>query len=160
LIFVQVLVAAITGALSGLVGRSFLGIISGAIFTPILTLITILVSSLFFYYTFQIFAGVTLPFRRIATVVFFATLPFFIFKILSDLVPPIVLIGLAFTSVILIVGFVENFRLPKKLVVRIILGVYVMIFLVWAWGRWDSLRLERNWRPDTTLEAPEVHLGE
>lgn len=155
----QLTATAATGAVTGLVNRSVIGVVTGLILTPILTLVTIAVSSLFFYYLFQILAGQTLPFRRLATVVFFANLPFFIFQILSGLVPPISLIGFAFTAVILIVGFVENFQLPRKLVVRLIAGIYLAIFLVWVWGRWDSLRIERTWQPET-VTAPEVHLGQ
>jgi hypothetical protein len=159
LICVQVVITALTGVLTGVVGKSFLGVLSGFFLTPILTMITIAVSSLFFYYLFQVFAGQTLPFRRLATVVFFANLPFFIFQVLSGLVAAVSLIGFAFTAVILIVGFVENFQLPRRLVVRVIVGLYVAIFLVWIWGRWDSLQIGRDWRSER-MEAPEVHLGE
>ena len=159
LVIMQVLVTATTAAITGLVGRSFLGILSGLFITPILTALTIGISSLFFYYLFQVLAGQTLPFRRLVTVVFFANLPFFIFQILSSLIPPISLIGFAFSSIILIQGLIENFGLPRKLVIRVISVIYLAVFLVWIWGRWDSLQIESGWRSER-LEAPEVKLGE
>ncbi len=159
LIVAQLGVTALTGALTGLVGRNVLGVFTGLILTPILTMVTIAVSTLFFYYLFQVFAGKTLPFRRLATLVFFANLPFFVFQVLSGIVPPISLIGFAFTAVLLIVGLTENFLLPRQLVMRIIAGLYVAIFLVWIWGRWDSLQIERSWK-SPSIDAPEVQLGQ
>ena len=161
LITVQILVTSITGAIAGIIARNPLDILLGLIFRPIITLVTLLISSLFFYYFFQIFARQTLDFRKLTTVIFFASLPFFIFHILSGLIPPINLIGFAFTAVILVVGLVENFGLPKKLVLRSIAGVYIVIFLMWVWGRWDSLQIETGWRGGSIeAEAPEVHLGQ
>lgn len=161
LITVQVLVTSLTGAVAGLVARSVIDMFVGIVFRPIITLVTLLISSLFFYYFFQIFAQRTLDFRKLTLVIFFSSLPFFIFHILSGLIPPINLIGFAFTAVILVVGLVENFQLPKKLVLRAIAGIYVVIFLMWIWGRWDSLQIETGWRGGTIEnEAPEVHLGQ
>ncbi|MBX2993504.1 MAG: YIP1 family protein [Bdellovibrionaceae bacterium] len=161
LITVQVLVTSLTGAVAGLVARSVIDIFVGIVFRPIITLVTLLISALFFYYFFQIFAQRTLDFRKLTIVIFFSSLPFFIFHILSGLIPPINLIGFAFTAVILVVGLVENFQLPKKLVLRAIAGIYIVIFLMWIWGRWDSLQIETGWRGGSIEnEAPEVHLGQ
>lgn len=159
LLLTEVALTGVTGAVTALVGRSFLGIFYGLLIVPVLTSITIGITSLFFYYLFQIFAGQTLPFRRLVTVVFFANIPFFLLQILSGLIPPISLIGFAFSALILIVGFVGNFQLPRRLVVRIIAAVYAAIFLIWIWGRLDSIKIERNWRSES-IEAPEVRLGE
>lgn len=159
LLLVQVIVTAATGAATGLVDRSILGIFSGIVLTPLLTLVTIAVSSLFFYYLFQLFFERTVSFRKLATVVFLSTLPFFIFHILSGFISVINLVGLAFTAVILVVGLVENFQVPRRFVVRVIVAVYFVIFAMWLWGRWESSQIEAAWRTDR-FEAPEVKLGE
>lgn len=158
LLVMQGLTTAASGAVTGLVSKSLLGIFGGVFLTPILTLITLTISSLFFYYIFQILAGKTLDFRRLMILVFFANLPFFLFQMISSLIPPVSLIGLAFTSLLLIVGLVENFKLPRPLVSRVIAALYVVIFMVWIWGRWDSLQVESKFNSQK-LDAPEVHLG-
>jgi len=163
LVFVQVCLTAATGALTGLVSRSFLGVLSGIFLTPILTMVTIAGSALFFYYVFQIFARQTLPFRRLVTVVFFANLPFFLLQVLSSLVPPISLIGFAFSGVILAVGLIDNFQLPRQLVIRVTSLVFVTIFCIWIWGRFESRRMDQPWRQEKSNaegSAPEVKLGE
>lgn len=160
LLLVHVLITATTGALSGLVSKSFLSLISGIILSPILTLITLSISALFFYYFFQIFARVTLPFRKLMTLILLANLPFFIFQIVAVLVPPMILVGLAFTAVLLVIGLIANFSLDKKLVVQTMMGIYALLFVVWIWGRWDGLQLETGWKNSSGLNAPEVRLGE
>ncbi|GIL17776.1 MAG: hypothetical protein BroJett040_15270 [Oligoflexia bacterium] len=157
LILAQVLVTAISGALGGLINRSVLSILSGLIMMPILTLITTSISTLFFFYTFQIIIQKQVPYRKLFTVVFFANIPFFIFQIISGYFPPISLVGLAFTGLLLIVGFVENFQVPRKLVIRLIAALYVVFFLIWLWGRLDTMKLDKQWRAEES--APEVRLG-
>lgn len=160
LLLAHVLITATTGTLSGLVSKSFLSLLSGLILGPILTLITLSISALFFYYFFQIFARVTLPFRKLMTLLLLANLPFFIFQIVAVLVPPMILVGLAFTAVLLVIGFTANFSLDKKLVVQTMMGIYALLFVVWIWGRWDGLQLETGWKNTSGPSAPEVHLGE
>ena len=111
LIIAQVIVTMISGALAGLIHHSLFAVFLNLIFMPTVTLITVFISSLFFFYTFQIFSERIIEFRLIFTAVFFANVPFFIFQIIMVFFPPILLVGLAFTALLLIVAFVDNFQL-------------------------------------------------
>lgn len=155
----QVVVTAATGLLSGLVSLSPLSVIAQMITTPILTLILISVSCFFFYYAFQIFAEKTVPFRQLFQTVLFANIPFFIFQVASLFLPLLTMLGMAFTALLLIVAFVERFQIPKRMVMRLILGLYVIFFLIWLWGRFDGSRIDKTWRREH-IEAPEVKLGQ
>lgn len=160
LFIVLIIIASSTGVLAGFLEKKIiLSIIAGLILTPILTAIQITVASVFFYYLFQIFANKTVPFRQLFTVVLFAFIPQLILNIAVGYVPPIALVGMLFSALLLCVGFVENFQLPKKMVLRMVAILYVIFFLIWIWGRISSSKLEKTWHEENN-NAPEVHLGE
>lgn len=158
LIIHQLVFTAAAGALAGLVQSSFMSVLHGLILIPFITSILIAVGSLFFYFFFQVFAGQTLPIRKIMTLIFFANIPFFIFQIAAYWLPAITLVGLAFTGMILITGFVEKFGLERKLVFRTIILVFAMFALVWLWSRLDAMDFDRAMTH--SLKAPPVQLGE
>ncbi len=113
-------------------------ILSGMILFPFMALVMNGLTSFFIYYFFQVFKGVTHSFRKIFTLVFFANIPFYLFEIGSGLLPPITLIGFAFTAFILIVGLISNFSLEKKIAIRLIGGIYAVILLLWIYNQIDS----------------------
>lgn len=147
-----------TGALAGLVQSSFMSTLHGLLLVPIITGILISVSGLFFYFFFQVFAGRTLSLRKILTVIFFANLPFFVFQTISYWFPPVSLIGLAFTGLILITGFVDVFDLPRKLVAKTLILLYLLFMLIWLMSRLDTIDFERSM--NDSLKAPRVELGD
>lgn len=160
LILVQAAFTAVCGALAGLLEEKIIfSVIAGLISMPFITLVTVAVSSLFFYYCFQIFADKTVSFRKLFTIVFFANIPHFIFQIASGYLPPVILVGLAFTALLLVVAFTEHFVVEKKLVIRIIAALYAIFFVIWIIGRINSSRIENEWGSDIKIEAPEVELG-
>lgn len=155
----QIIITASTGVLAALVDRkSTFSVIASMIVSPILTLLMLGISSLFFYYCFQIFASHTVSFRKLFTIVLFANVPQFIFQILNGFVPPITLIGMAFTALLLLVGFVENLRVDRKLVIRLLAALYAIFFAVWLANLVSNSHLEKNWHSEKD-EAPEVELG-
>ena len=160
LIGLHATLAAICGALTGLVEKKIsFSIIAGLILTPILTMITLGVATLFFYYCFQIFVQKTVSVRKLATVIVLANIPQMILQVVSGYVPPITLVGMAFTALLLLVGFVENFQIDRKMAMRLIGGLYAIFIALWLWNQASSARFEKSWNSDR-MEAPEVHLGE
>lgn len=159
LLTIQAVLTMLTGALSGIVSLSVFSVVQQIIMTPILTLITISVSSLFFYYTFQIFAEKTVAFRSIFSVVLFANIPFFIFQIVSAYFSLISMVGFAFTALLLIVAFVDSFKISKSLVLKLIGALYVLFLGVWIMSRIDGSRIDKTWKSEK-IQAPEVKLGE
>ncbi len=155
----QVVFTMCTGALGGLISLHVFSIITQMILVPILTLITLSVSCLFFYYAFQIFADRTIDFRPLFATVFFANIPFFIFQIIAMYLSPISIIGLAFTAMLLIVAFVDRFLIPKKIVVRLIGALYVVFIAIWIGQKIEGSKMDRAWKTER-IQAPEVKLGE
>lgn len=156
----HVILTSVLGAIAGILAqKSTFSIVIGLFFQPFLTLITLGIMTLFFYYCFQIFAERTIPARQLFTVIFFASIPQMFLRVLEAYVPPITLVGMAFTALLLLVGFVENFQIPRKLVIRLMAILYALLFTIWVWNQITSSRMEKNWSHDR-IEAPEVQLGE
>jgi hypothetical protein len=145
LVITQVIVAVISGALNGIVSMSVISFVLGIIITPIVTLVMAFVTSLLLYYVFLVWLDRQLPFRKLITLVLFANIPFFIFQTVSGLVPPITLVGFGFASLLLIVGLVDNFSLPRKQVIRVVGVIYAVFLIIWIWGRIQSIETERHW---------------
>lgn len=153
-------VTAATGCLGGIFYKSPFSILTQSIIMPIFTFILIMVSCFFFYYSFQIFAQKSVPFRQLFQTVLFANIPFFIFQIGSTYLPILTMMGLAFTALLLIVAFVEKFGIQKKTVMRLILGLYIIFFIIWLMQHLDGSRLDKDWQKSKASDAPEVKLGE
>jgi hypothetical protein len=159
LLLFQITLTMATGALGGLLSLHIFSIITQMILMPVLTLITLMVCCLFFYYSFQIFADRTISFRSLFGTVLFANIPFFIFQIVSVHFSPVALVGLGFTALLLIVAFVDRYLITKKIVIRLIGALYVLFFAIWVAGRIDGSRIDKSWKTERSM-APEVKLGE
>jgi hypothetical protein len=133
----------ITGLLSGLVPPSFFRALGGLLVSPIVSLIMSVLGSLFVYYYFQVFEKRTVSFRKIFTLIFFANIPFFLFQIGSEYLPPISLVGFAFTAMLLAVGLNENFSMEKRRAIRLAIILFAVVFLIWLWNRIDVAHMDK-----------------
>ena len=132
-----------SGILTGLVPPNFFRIMGGIIISPIVGVIATTLGALFIYYYFQVYEKRTCSFRKIFTLLIFSNLPFFIFQVGSELIPPITLVGFAFTAMLLAVGLTENFQMDKKRSLRLVSTLLAVVFILWLWNRIDISRLDR-----------------
>ena len=88
--------------------------------------------SLFFYYFFLILYDRQLSFIKIFTLILFAHIPFAIFHLGAYYFPPAELIGLGISAMLMVVGLVENFEVPKKLARNLMIACYSVFFLYWV----------------------------
>jgi hypothetical protein len=154
-----VVLSAISGFIKNMiVGNTLVAILS--IFSnPILSLLMILTSCVFFYYSLQIFLKKTVDFRKLFVMLFFANLPLMFFQILSEVLSPVTLVGLSFSCFITIVGITENFSVDKKWALKLVGSAYALLFFVWVAGQIKSLGLEENFEP-RAHRAPRVELNQ
>jgi hypothetical protein len=134
LIFVNGALGAACGSLNGLFSGNFLWLFLGLIVFPITFIVADIIISGFFYYFFLFVTNKDLPFKSIFTLLTLANIPFLALYIISPLASPLTLIGVAISGILLIVGFVDNFQLPKKIVVRLVAVMFGIHFLMWIWG--------------------------
>lgn len=132
-----------SGVLAGFIPPNFYLIVAGFVISPFVGLVTTFVGTLFMYYYFQVFEKRTVSLRRLFTLILFANIPFFIFQTASEVVPPITLVGFAFTSLLLAVGLTENFQMEKRRAIRLVAAVFTIVFLIWLVNRIDIARMDR-----------------
>lgn len=135
LFLLQIVLAVLSGTLSGLIKLAFYSVAFGIIIMPVVSTIAALLLALFLYYYFQFFEKRTEDFRRIFTLVILSSLPFYIFQILSEYFAPVTLIGFAFTALLAVVGLTENFNLPKKRAYQIVGFLFVLVVVAWILNR-------------------------
>ena len=71
-------------------------------------------------------------YQKVFHIVVFANLPFMALYILAGLIPPIKILGFLITSLLLIVGLVENFQAPKRPVIKVVGGLFAIYLVFWV----------------------------
>lgn len=128
---VHLMLSVASGVLAGLLKFNFYRVAAGLFLMPVVSTVTVFLLSLFLYYYFQFFEKRTEPFKKILILVVLASIPFYLFQIISEYFSPISLIGFAFTSLLGVVGLCDNFRVEKKRAYRITGGLFILVFLTW-----------------------------
>lgn len=154
LFWVQILCAVASGFIAGLTKPGFFSILAGIVVTPFVATMMVAVLTAFLYYYFQVFEKRTVPAKKVFTLAVFSSLPFFILQIGSSLLPPITLIGFAFSTMLIAVGLTENFQMEKRRAVRLSIALFAVVFLVWATNKLSMARLDRaaTQQPTTVSE--------
>ena len=141
---------ACSGSLNGIVSGSFSGVILGFIFFPLsITLVHFIVSG-FFYYFFLFVLGREVQYKQIFLLLTLANIPYLAINVLAPLASPLYLLGIFISGILLIVGFVDYFLLPKKPVMRLIIGLLAFYFVMWIWGAIENSQIEKIKRQPTT----------
>ncbi|WP_374079611.1 Yip1 family protein [Bdellovibrio bacteriovorus] len=143
LIITLVVISMGSGVLTGLVPPNFFRLMGGFVISPIVGVVTTFIGALFIYYYFQVYEKRTCSLRKIFTLILFANIPFFLFQVGSELIPPITLVGFAFTALLMAVGLTENFQMEKRRSIRLVTILFAIVFILWLWNRIDISRLER-----------------
>lgn len=138
---IQVLISMASGVLVGLLPPDFYKILGGLIISPVIGVVMGFIGALFIYYYFQVFEHRTCSLRKIFTLIMLANIPFFVFQVGSEHIPPITLVGFAFTALLMAVGLTENFQMDKKRAIRLVTGLFAVVFILWLWNRIDIARM-------------------
>ena len=133
-IVLEVLLAAASGVLNGIVSRNVLNVFLGLILGPFFGVLLSLIISAALYYCCLFILKTELEFKKIFVVVVLAKIPAQILGVLTPLAPPITLLRIFISAFLLIVGLVDNFLLDKKKVSQIVGGIAVMLAVVWLYG--------------------------
>jgi hypothetical protein len=150
----QLGLAMISGALVGLISGSFLDFLAGLLIFPIASVGIALIFSLFFYYYFSFFQATFLDFRRLHSITSLAMTPYFVIHLISGFLPPADLIGFAITSVLIVVGLVEQFGLDRRTVARLAIGLGLIFILAWSFAQYRQTKLEKTHQSRERDEMP------
>lgn len=143
-VLISVLISVAAGTLNGFIPPNIYNIAFGLIFMPLISFLLTHILSGFFYYYFQVFEKRTVDYLNLLRMVVLANVPFLILHSLTSLLPPLTLIGLAFSALLLVVGLTESFSLDRKRAIKLVSVLYVMVFVVWLWEKIDTRRLSRT----------------
>jgi hypothetical protein len=156
IIVIQGSLSSLCGMLSGFVAQSVSGVFLGLIFFPISSIACHFIISGFFYYTFLFFYQAEVQFRKLYVLTVLANLPFIVMIILSPLLKPIGLIGLAVTGILLLIGFVEHFRLPRRSLSRFLITLYCGYVVLWIFSSLSLTKKEDAFRKMATPESLDI----
>lgn len=138
LFVLQITLAIVSGVLSGLLKLNFYTIMAGVFLMPIVSTVAALLLTTFFYYYFQFFEERTESFRKLLTFVILASIPFFIFQVISEYLRFISLIGFAFTSLLAIIGLTENFRVERKRAIVLVGSLFALALFTWIYTQYTT----------------------
>lgn len=148
--------AAICAILTSAIGHNYLGIVVGIVIGPLTLFLLSSISSGFFYYVFLFYFKKEIPYRQIYINVMFAAVPALILNIISPLLPPALLLGIATSLLLFYVGCIDNFALePVKIrkLLAIIMVTYAVLWVAQMIGK--STRHERL-REKATPESLDI----
>lgn len=141
LVILQILISLISSLIASLLNLNIWQVLHGLIIIPPVALIVAGVSSLFLYYAFLFLTQQSLPPKDLFTLVILSNIPFFIFHAFSPFFPAISLLGFLFTALLLVVGLVERFGLPRPLVMKVVGSIWVVYLIMWAIGQLETYRV-------------------
>lgn len=124
--------AALTAALSHLVERNFVLMVTSLFIAPVTHLSLLAVVAGFFYYVFKVAFARDVPYRQIYLNLIFATIPSQIVLIVAPLFPPLMLAGSIATTWLAYVGFVDNFHLPRPRMRALLITLLLFYTGIWA----------------------------
>jgi len=131
LFFIQISVSIVSGVLAGLLKMNIYRVMNGLILMPIVSTISSLLLASLIYYYFQFAEEKTENFKKIFSLVIIASIPFYLFQIISEYFSPIALIGFAFTSALLVVGLNETFKIEKKRSYQLVGVLFALVLFTW-----------------------------
>lgn len=121
--------------------------IAHAIISLVASWVATSLASLFFYYFFLLLYDRKLEFIKIFSLILFGHIPFAIFHLAAYFFPPADLIGLFISALLMIVGLVENFQIPKKLAIRLMVLCYSFFLVYWIYQLLTIHELSRQSLP-------------
>jgi hypothetical protein len=134
LISFYVVFAATCGVAGGIVSTHFKLIFVGLIFTPIISLFTAAVVTGALYFTLIFFFHREPPLHQVFTIIMFSAFPTMVLMIVSHWVPPIIVVGLLVSGLLLIVGVTENVQIDRKKFAKLVGAVYVVYLAFWTYS--------------------------
>ncbi len=148
--------AASCAIVGNIIDRNIVALITGIVIAPLANIVATGIGAGFFYYTFKFFFQREIPFRQLYQTLIFASIPVLIVGIVSQLIPPIVLLGCAAFMLLLFVGFVDNFNLERKKVRNLLIGLAVLYALSLAFQILRTTSRHEHMRMKATPESLDI----
>lgn len=156
MLILQAIFAAACAILTSAVARNILGIITGFVVGPLTQLVLVGIFAGFFFYLFMFYFHRNVPYRQIYLHLMFAAIPSQLANILSPVIAPATLIGVAATAMLLYVGFVSNFHLEARKIRTILYGLVAVYVISWAIQMVGTSHKHERLREKATPESMDI----
>lgn len=132
LVTLHLLLSIVSGVLAGLLKFNFYRVAAGIFLMPFVSTAVVALLSMYLYYYFQFFENRTENFRKICTLVVLSAIPFYLFQVVSEYFALISLVGLAFATMLAVIGLNENFALHKKRALQVMGVMFGLMLVTWV----------------------------
>lgn len=148
-----VLITIPSGILGGIVARNMMTVLWGIFLLPVITVFITAILAIGFYYVFTaLFRTQVDPARLFLTVVL-ASIPFLALRIFVPIIPLFSLIGVILSALLLTVGVVDNFSLPRQKVFKLMGGLIAVFFIFWMYQTIQSSRRKTDYSKEISAET-------
>jgi hypothetical protein len=130
------------------------------IITPFLAAALMSLVTLFLNYFFRFVLERNIPYRTLFTILLISYIPGSLFFFASVLYPPLFVLGVVVTAALIVVGLVENLKIPKKLVIRLVLCGSLLVLTFWIFQQIYTYRIVNEPKTLDQLENEIDSLGE
>ena len=138
LLLFQALLSSGFGALTGRISAQSWHLWIWFFTFPIINITVSSLLSLILLLTFKIFLKREEPFEKIYSLVFIALIPFIVFFPLFSYLPPLFLVCCALTALLLVVGLVENLKIPQTVAIKTVVLISIVFLLIWILNQIQS----------------------
>jgi hypothetical protein len=145
-----------SAVITGLFMRGILALFSSVILIPIMTLFSLAIGTVFFHYVFIFLYDRSVEWKKIFQLLAVATIPFMALRILGFWLGPIAMIGFAVTCLLLIVGFVDNFFLPKRGIMKLMGLIFALFFCQWVYSTIKNTSKMADYRDRISTDSMKV----
>jgi len=142
--------------LANFIERDYFGLITGIVVAPIMNYLLAAVAAGFFHYLFLFVFKREITYRKVYIHVLFASVPLCIVSTIAFLLPPLILLGMAAGLMLLFVGFVDNYQIPRKPLSRILFTILAVHLVYWGYQQFQVTSRHKSSHQRATPESLDI----
>lgn len=142
--------------LANFLERDFFGLVTGIVVAPLTNYLMAAIVAGFFYYFFKFFFNREISYRQIYVHVLFASIPLLVISTVAFLLPPLILVGMTTSLLLLFVGFIDNFQLPKRPIRNLLIGILAVHVVYWGFQQVRTSSKHKTLRQKASPETLDI----
>jgi len=148
--------AAFCAVVANFIERNYLGVFTGLIVGPLANFLIAGIATGFFHFYFLYVFKKEIRYHLIYLNVIFAAIPLMICAMVAFLVPPLILVGIFASMLLVFVGFVNNFGIPAKHLRNLLGVIFAVLCLSWGYQQITSTHKHKSSHNTATPESLDI----
>jgi hypothetical protein len=144
-LFIQITVVVLAAGIWGILSESLTNFFMATTLMFAAGLILLALHAWILQIIFRLWTHRFVPWSRMFTVLVVSYIPFFLLQSVSSHIPPMMVLGYALTSLMMIVGLTESLKLPRKAVIQITSAFFVLFLILWSWNNVETFLHDRKY---------------